>query len=111
MLLYVHIPFCESKCPYCAFGSVVGKRNLTSAYFDAMIADFREQILKFDVSQGAQNRQRSGKTEVSKQNSGEFDDTGEQTAKPNLTTKNAQISQNLNRKNIKNAAVNQKKRF
>ncbi len=109
MLLYVHIPFCESKCPYCAFGSVVGKRNLTSAYFDAMIADFREQILKFDVSQGAQNRQRSGKTEVSKQNSGEFDDTSEQTAKPNLTTKNAQISQNLNRKNIKNAAVNQKK--
>ena len=109
MLLYVHIPFCESKCPYCAFGSVVGKRNLTSAYFDAMIADFREQILKFDVSQGAQNRQRSGKTEASKQNSGEFDDTSEQTAKPNLTTKNAQISQNLNRKNIKNAAVNQKK--
>jgi len=52
MLLYVHIPFCESKCPYCAFGSVVGKRNLTSAYFDAMIADFREQILKFDVKNG-----------------------------------------------------------
>ena len=52
MLLYVHIPFCESKCPYCAFGSVVGKRNLTGAYFDAMIADFREQILKFDVKNG-----------------------------------------------------------
>ena len=52
MLLYVHIPFCESKCPYCAFGSVVGKRNLMSAYFDAMIADFREQILKFDVKKG-----------------------------------------------------------
>ena len=49
MLLYIHIPFCESKCPYCAFGSVINGSNLIDKYFKALIIDFREQILKFNI--------------------------------------------------------------
>lgn len=49
MLLYVHIPFCESKCPYCAFGSVVGAQKSRNDYFEALVTDFKEQILKFNV--------------------------------------------------------------
>ncbi|BCX79666.1 radical SAM family heme chaperone HemW [Campylobacter sp. 19-13652] len=40
MLLYIHIPFCESKCPYCAFGSLVGQKDKFKAYFKALIKDF-----------------------------------------------------------------------
>lgn len=40
MLLYIHIPFCDSKCPYCAFGSLVGQKDKFKAYFKALIADF-----------------------------------------------------------------------
>ncbi|MGG7048140.1 MULTISPECIES: radical SAM family heme chaperone HemW [unclassified Campylobacter] len=47
MLLYAHVPFCESKCPYCAFGSVVGRDKMAKNYFDAMIIDFKYQAQKF----------------------------------------------------------------
>ncbi|MEO5656329.1 MAG: radical SAM family heme chaperone HemW [Nitrospiria bacterium] len=32
--VYVHIPFCLSKCSYCAFSSVQSERNLMSRYLD-----------------------------------------------------------------------------
>ncbi|WP_170018450.1 radical SAM family heme chaperone HemW [Campylobacter sp. RM16190] len=50
MLLYIHIPFCESKCPYCAFGSLVGKENLATDYFKALIIDFKAQAAKFNIA-------------------------------------------------------------
>jgi oxygen-independent coproporphyrinogen-3 oxidase len=34
--LYVHIPFCKSKCPYCDFVSFVGKNDLADGYFEAL---------------------------------------------------------------------------
>ena len=34
--IYIHIPFCESKCPYCAFGSFSDKFELITRYFDAL---------------------------------------------------------------------------
>lgn len=34
--LYIHIPFCESKCRYCAFNSVSGKDNLIDEYVRAL---------------------------------------------------------------------------
>ncbi|MDL0089117.1 radical SAM family heme chaperone HemW [Campylobacter gastrosuis] len=44
MLLYIHIPFCESKCPYCNFGSVVGEKSLANDYFNALCDDLNHQI-------------------------------------------------------------------
>lgn len=34
--LYIHIPFCSSKCNYCDFNSYVGKLSLAESYFNAM---------------------------------------------------------------------------
>ncbi|MFT7860963.1 MAG: radical SAM family heme chaperone HemW [Sulfurimonas sp.] len=36
MLLYIHIPFCDSKCSYCAFNSYVDKFHLKQKYMDAL---------------------------------------------------------------------------
>lgn len=39
--LYLHIPYCDSKCPYCDFNSVAVKRWPERAYCDALIAELR----------------------------------------------------------------------
>ncbi|MGM0533676.1 MAG: radical SAM family heme chaperone HemW [Campylobacterota bacterium] len=36
MLLYIHIPFCDSKCSYCSFHSYVDKFHLQKRYFQAL---------------------------------------------------------------------------
>jgi len=35
-LLYIHIPFCDSKCHYCSFNSYVDKFELKAAYMNAL---------------------------------------------------------------------------
>lgn len=45
MHIYIHIPFCQSKCPYCAFGSSSDEFNLTKSYFDAL--EFEIKNTKF----------------------------------------------------------------
>jgi len=35
-LLYVHIPFCETLCPYCSFHRYVYEKNIADRYFDAL---------------------------------------------------------------------------
>lgn len=35
--LYLHIPFCKAKCPYCDFYSLCGKENEKEAYTSALI--------------------------------------------------------------------------
>ncbi len=35
--LYIHIPFCKSKCPYCDFYSYCGKEDELSEYIGALI--------------------------------------------------------------------------
>lgn len=37
--LYIHIPFCGSKCHYCSFNSVTGKARYTGKYVDALLAE------------------------------------------------------------------------
>jgi coproporphyrinogen III oxidase-like Fe-S oxidoreductase len=38
-LLYVHIPFCESLCPYCSFHRFVFEEQLAQSYFDALMRE------------------------------------------------------------------------
>lgn len=34
--IYIHMPFCKSKCNYCGFVSYSGKESLIEAYFEAL---------------------------------------------------------------------------
>lgn len=49
MLLYIHIPFCDSKCSYCAFNSYVDKFHLKQAYMEALLQQLRAQLQNFTV--------------------------------------------------------------
>lgn len=42
--LYVHIPFCKSRCPYCDFAFDVGKTHLADRYTAAVISEFRTRL-------------------------------------------------------------------
>ncbi|ADG93389.1 oxygen-independent coproporphyrinogen III oxidase [Arcobacter nitrofigilis DSM 7299] len=44
MLLYIHIPFCDSKCFYCAFNSYVDRFHLKQTYMKAI-----EKQLIYDI--------------------------------------------------------------
>ena len=40
--IYVHIPFCASRCAYCDFCSTAGRRDLIPAYQQALLRHMRE---------------------------------------------------------------------
>ncbi|CRF49053.1 radical SAM family heme chaperone HemW [Helicobacter heilmannii] len=42
--LYIHIPFCTSKCGYCAFNSFSGLDSLKDAYVDALVIDLKNSL-------------------------------------------------------------------
>jgi oxygen-independent coproporphyrinogen-3 oxidase len=42
-LLYIHIPFCDSKCFYCAFNSYTTKNYLKKDYFTALKTQFEDE--------------------------------------------------------------------
>ncbi|MDQ6964572.1 MAG: radical SAM family heme chaperone HemW, partial [Mariprofundales bacterium] len=44
MLIYVHIPFCEHKCPYCDFNSHVRKEPEWGRYLAALTAELRWRL-------------------------------------------------------------------
>lgn len=50
MLLYIHIPFCDSKCSYCAFNSYVDKFALREAYMHALLTQLRSEFIRFNVT-------------------------------------------------------------
>lgn len=41
--VYVHIPFCAQKCPYCDFYSIKGNAQIRRSYFDALIKEIKER--------------------------------------------------------------------
>ena len=44
--LYIHIPFCDSKCNYCAFNSYTNLNHLKDKYLDALIKQIDNDIDK-----------------------------------------------------------------
>ncbi len=47
MLIYLHIPFCDSKCHYCAFNSYVDKFHLKKLYMEAIIKQLKLELSIF----------------------------------------------------------------
>lgn len=49
MLLYLHIPFCDSKCSYCAFNSYTHLHALRQNYMLAIVKQLEDNIKRFAV--------------------------------------------------------------
>lgn len=41
--VYIHIPFCKSKCYYCDFNSYSGMEHLAGSYFNALFSEIRNR--------------------------------------------------------------------
>ena len=39
--LYLHVPYCARKCPYCDFNSIAGRDDEHAAYVDALLCEVR----------------------------------------------------------------------
>ncbi len=53
MLLYIHIPFCDSKCYYCAFNTYTDKFHLKKEYMKAL----KNQLI-FDLQNNLKNEEK-----------------------------------------------------
>ncbi|WP_373036594.1 radical SAM family heme chaperone HemW [Sulfurimonas sp.] len=49
MLLYIHIPFCDSKCSYCSFNSYVDKFHLKEKYMQALLIQLDFELKRFEA--------------------------------------------------------------
>ena len=49
MLLYIHIPFCDSKCFYCSFNSYTDSFHLKTSYENAICEELTSKITKFNI--------------------------------------------------------------
>ena len=45
MHLYLHIPFCDSKCGYCGFSSFANQNHLKERYMQILKEDVEDSIL------------------------------------------------------------------
>ena len=53
MLLYIHIPFCDSKCYYCAFNTYTDRFHLKTEYMKALAKQ-----LKFDLEKNLEKNEK-----------------------------------------------------
>jgi coproporphyrinogen III oxidase-like Fe-S oxidoreductase len=44
LALYVHLPWCERKCPYCDFNSHESRNLPETAYIDSLLADLEADL-------------------------------------------------------------------
>jgi len=51
LLLYIHIPFCDSKCNYCAFNSYTNINHLKKIYYEAIKKQFLNDIEIFNIKE------------------------------------------------------------
>jgi len=51
MLLYLHIPYCDSKCHYCSFNSYVDKFDTRADYMKALHRQLSFELERFSVSE------------------------------------------------------------
>ncbi len=50
LALYIHLPWCVRKCPYCDFNSHIVQSGIShAAYIDALIADLEADVDRFTV--------------------------------------------------------------
>ncbi len=49
MLVYLHIPYCDSKCHYCSFNSYVDKFDTRSAYMQALHTQLSFELKRFET--------------------------------------------------------------
>lgn len=50
MLFYIHIPFCDSKCYYCAFNSYTNISHLKDEYIQALLKQIDFEIQRYNIS-------------------------------------------------------------
>ncbi|HFS84994.1 MAG TPA: coproporphyrinogen III oxidase family protein [Epsilonproteobacteria bacterium] len=50
MLLYLHIPYCDSKCHYCSFNSYVDKFDTREAYMQALLRQLAFELERFEAT-------------------------------------------------------------
>ncbi|MDX1808078.1 MAG: radical SAM family heme chaperone HemW [Sulfurospirillaceae bacterium] len=49
MLIYLHIPFCDSLCHYCSFNSYVDKFDLKKSYMSSIVKHLEAELSNFAV--------------------------------------------------------------
>ncbi|HHH18917.1 MAG TPA: coproporphyrinogen III oxidase family protein [Campylobacterales bacterium] len=52
MLLYIHIPYCDSKCHYCSFNSYVDRFDTRERYMRALLQQLEFEVERFEVKNG-----------------------------------------------------------
>jgi len=52
-LLYLHIPFCDSKCHYCSFNSYVDRFELKERYMRAAHTQLRHDLTHYGIQKGS----------------------------------------------------------
>ena len=50
--IYVHFPYCLSKCPYCDFASIAARQVPEVRYADAVLEELRLRVLAFPALEG-----------------------------------------------------------